>query len=595
MRKDCIYITIFLTLLLAPTYSFDTGHHSDITRNALDYFGFSDDTIKIVQVLNWVVDFYSVNVGKKLFDFQLLHCDTLRNTTESVCYWNNLSHAMKIAITDAAKDKDIFGLVSLLGFSLHSVQDFYSHSSWVETHSRNGSCSCYRSDTYFSYAGGDLSKLPNIFSDACDMCKRVEDRITPIMVPHGAYCSGINKDSIVRPNHEEAYVFAFVASVEWVNATKLWIEAVDPKIWSQIIAFNEVDYTSDLKTHYEVTLWLLTSPTNDGHWKGSGSGIALRGLMRYLYWSIKPDSPLISRVKTERIFERLTHPSPYTPCSFPPPANSSLIAGVSQKFKSTMKAVILRTTEIFKTAQYDISSLVKRNFTDVPKTKYSLYAKVVIDGQEFVEPTQKSIVHPFWTSIKIVDMSKLDQVDPTINITYQLWQENSWKADSVEDLNPLNNQSYYVTLIYHINTERVEGDFEGFFNNPHNVITAKGAMSYVKFFITSSSLTGCGDNVYYGPVSENSPSQCAFTAVARNGQADVCTERGANYVTAQFRYAIIALSLPVGFLVLGCLLGGVLFGLSRRRHNRREANLRKYVSIPSFDPQNVSMLQNDNV
>lgn len=80
-----------------------------------------------------------------------------------------------------------------------------------------------------------------------------------------------------------------------------------------------------------------------------------------------------------------------------------------------MKAVIVRTTEIFKTAEYDLSSLIRRNFTNVPKTQYSLYATVMIDNQDFVEPTQKSIVHPYWTSIKMVDVSKLDPVDPTVS------------------------------------------------------------------------------------------------------------------------------------------------------------------------------------
>lgn len=75
-------LLLITPLLITPAQSFDTGHHSDLTQNALSFFGFSDDTIKIMQVLNWMVDFYSVNVGKKITDFQLMHCDTLRNTNE---------------------------------------------------------------------------------------------------------------------------------------------------------------------------------------------------------------------------------------------------------------------------------------------------------------------------------------------------------------------------------------------------------------------------------------------------------------------------------------------------------------------------------
>jgi hypothetical protein len=80
-------IRFFSTLLvvvglIVRNGAFDTGHHWDITNTALSLFGFSPRTIRNMQVMNWMVDFYSVSLVGKINDFQLLHCDTLRNTSE---------------------------------------------------------------------------------------------------------------------------------------------------------------------------------------------------------------------------------------------------------------------------------------------------------------------------------------------------------------------------------------------------------------------------------------------------------------------------------------------------------------------------------
>lgn len=77
-----VVVLVFIFHISQNVNAFDTGHHWDITASALSFFGFSSGTIKSMQVMNWMVDFYSISFLDKISDFQLLHCDTLRNTTE---------------------------------------------------------------------------------------------------------------------------------------------------------------------------------------------------------------------------------------------------------------------------------------------------------------------------------------------------------------------------------------------------------------------------------------------------------------------------------------------------------------------------------
>src|SRR5437870_3006933 len=45
----------------APATAFDTGHHFDMTEDALRTEGFGSTAIRMVQLNNWFVDYYSLN------------------------------------------------------------------------------------------------------------------------------------------------------------------------------------------------------------------------------------------------------------------------------------------------------------------------------------------------------------------------------------------------------------------------------------------------------------------------------------------------------------------------------------------------------
>src|SRR4051812_9881856 len=129
-----------LALLLAPrpALAFDTGHHSDLTREALAPEGFGDTAIEAAQLQNWFTDYYSSSnpLSGYKSEADLLHFDNLFTTDALRNYWGRFKVNAKSAAQDAAKSGDTVKLLTVIGVSLHAVQDFYTHSNWVELHPR---------------------------------------------------------------------------------------------------------------------------------------------------------------------------------------------------------------------------------------------------------------------------------------------------------------------------------------------------------------------------------------------------------------------------------------------------------------------------
>jgi len=138
---------LIATLAAFPTTvsAFDTAPHFDITEDVLASEGFSPTAIHTVQAANFLVDFYEF-MGKipqwpldsycqgyassllKIGDAQ--HFDDLYPPTDVAHKWDAMLDATKSTVADKMKKTDSFGLLVLLGMSLHNVQDFYAHSIW---------------------------------------------------------------------------------------------------------------------------------------------------------------------------------------------------------------------------------------------------------------------------------------------------------------------------------------------------------------------------------------------------------------------------------------------------------------------------------
>ena len=173
-RSWALVAVTAITLLAAPAtaQAFDTGPHTDITRDALAAEGFGVTATDVVVVNNWFVDLYSnsskipqsghadtaVSVFGALFEndenwpkFVLdaanrMHFDAsiwdVANVGKAQSEWERLQR-----VDHAADAQHQVGrrartrrsqLLSTIGIGLHSIQDFYSHSNWIEKQGVDG-------------------------------------------------------------------------------------------------------------------------------------------------------------------------------------------------------------------------------------------------------------------------------------------------------------------------------------------------------------------------------------------------------------------------------------------------------------------------
>jgi hypothetical protein len=144
-----------------PAFAFDTWWHAEATRHGVVANGFSADARLAAQVANYLTDFYSVAADKiggfegllrripglpqnaptasrlDAQDTERLHFDALFTTAEIEEQWATLEANTKAALRKYAVDPSVkpgfrpIVLLTIVGASLHMVQDFYAHSNWV--------------------------------------------------------------------------------------------------------------------------------------------------------------------------------------------------------------------------------------------------------------------------------------------------------------------------------------------------------------------------------------------------------------------------------------------------------------------------------
>ena len=214
---------LLLSTLTNRAMALDTGHHSDLTRVVLFDLGFKDDAIKAVQVANWLTDFYSTpDSVVTRSEFEKLHADCLFSTADVRMYWTLLSINTKAAVEDAVRANDELKFLTIMGLSLHTVQDFYSHSNWVERHPRGGPE--YRTNTWWNSPvapGTDIHTGWYKNDLYPSRPKNAQDA-------HGDFANGLNHDCYGRQRWDEAYVFAYAASAEWAEALIRWASDMSP-------------------------------------------------------------------------------------------------------------------------------------------------------------------------------------------------------------------------------------------------------------------------------------------------------------------------------------------------------------------------------
>ncbi len=456
----CAFVALGMAASSGPARAFDTGHHVDLTRIAMQELGFNATAIGVAQMENWLVDFYSsADLTGQIKPFvERMHFDKLLTEAEVTNYWGRLTVNTRIAVRASVLAKDRLRLLTVIGMSFHAVQDFYTHSNWVETHPRADNAP-FRTETWFNSNSAGLGIRTGNYPN--------NDPIAPA-TDHGDYFQGMNHDSYVRPRWQDAYVFAYAASKEWLNACKRWAAEVDPDFWTlarniTLTPAQQTDLSVDLTAAYRISEWItdLGLGGADGHWKGNGSGSAADFVPFFATWTTAADSIFVQQFRVKQWYLDLSgNLTGATPPATPVPAVPKIIT-------NDRRAVIISTVSFT-----DLSTGVFDSKFDPPFGTPDFYAQISLGGETFLEAMQvdKGDFLPYWTTIKFVPTTTQG-----IDIRYELWDEDGIGfSDDQADINPaagVRGLNFRFTIASH----QLSGDLSGLHDTLGSAVASAGA------------------------------------------------------------------------------------------------------------------------
>lgn len=290
----------------AAAQAFNTAAHYDISHDVFSAEGFSSHAIKAVQASNFFNDLYEQDtsnsysghvtwfssfgdfIGNLLTLFRKenwsqrvvdsaehLHFDSsdpIDNTAQAEAEWTRLSRATKQMLRFYAGKKDVEGVLCVMGSSLHAVQDFYSHTNWVEpqgSRARDGFSgpgwakigTFGTNPTWFDVPAAERNKF-NIYSQIPTGGQKVTHGDWD-QSPSGTGTLAMQKDSAGRPHYRDAYITAWFATRQWLRAMKVWMN--DDVMWNRARSYvttNPAALNHDANGAFLLS-WLA------GNWNGN--------------------------------------------------------------------------------------------------------------------------------------------------------------------------------------------------------------------------------------------------------------------------------------------------------------------------------------
>jgi hypothetical protein len=461
-RLVCVRIGVLLlaigawaACLSARLWAFDTGHHHDLTGSAMKSLGFNANSIKTAQLENWLVDYYSSQPLAGLEDdLKKLHFDNLEDTARVAIYWKRFKVNSKAAFEKAAADGDSVRVVALLGMSLHAVQDFYTHSDWVEQHPIPASG--FLTDSYFDNA---------ILASGSIRTGHYPNHLPLRSTDHGggaAAAAGMNHDAYSRARWDRAYVHAFCASRQWIEAVRTWVVSVPggATVWTDALNLNLAagDLTNldrDLGSAYRISEY-----APGGHWKGPGSDSSFDFGKAVAKFASSGDSIFVKHLKDHKWHKQLTDGLELTAA----PDTDPTIPSITHPFV----AVQVRTLHV-----EELPVGVLESKIDV-RGKADFYAIVTIDGQQFTESMQLdgASISPAWRSIAFVPASQ-----SSVSIRYELWEEDGGLAgkDNRCDIFEARGESA-LAMTFALTDDTLSGDINGVHNTEATAFESGGKL-----------------------------------------------------------------------------------------------------------------------
>jgi hypothetical protein len=293
-------MVLFVTA--APAAAFDAGPHSDMTRDALTSEGFGNAAADVGVVENWFVDYYwnakenpfsghaawwketlaGANVAtiefwdpKIIKGTNRMHFDSSQGadlkTPQGIGdEWQRLMRVTHGLLAQARAANDPLRVLATVGMSLHSVQDFYAHTNWVETAGQDGS----PDGPGWTAAGFGTAPtwfdIPRPDRDA----KHLYSGVSGADRGHGKWqtdhndsvAHGLNKDWPGRKLFEKAFLSGYFASRQWIEAMRGWLG--DDALWARAQSLRApARLSSDLAASLDISKY-------SGHWQGNGQPCA---------------------------------------------------------------------------------------------------------------------------------------------------------------------------------------------------------------------------------------------------------------------------------------------------------------------------------
>lgn len=482
-----LFSAILISIILGNfVFAFDTAPHFDLTYSVLHEHGFNETAVKITQVENWLTDYYSTTPTTSKNNraaLEKLHFDNLFTAKEVNNYWGWLMNNLKTAAQNAARNDNPLEMLTIIGIGLHSVQDFYSHSNWVETHPRS-SDGAFQTATFLSSAkpasGLFTGKYP------ADRQTGFDGKAVPAQTRiHGDYIDGVNKDSPIRPNWAEAYVFAYCASHELISELGKLAEETRPGFWQKVQKFQinaeeskKLEY--DLRAVRNISMWVKGKGA-DGHWKGDKSGLARFFDTFTPKWIASKTSIFVNQMAQSELPEQISK-NLYT-------ANTSPLLPTIKRFSLSKKGIIFRITLIKETDDIDF-----RELKIDPRGKADFYPLITIGGQIYTDRVLQDFAefeNP-WIVIHFVDA---DVGEIPLNLTVMDEDDSDaagFYKDDICDINPKPGKSD-LDFKFRLKDNSLFGDINGIYSSESQTFTTSGAKpdknrAVLKGYITQFSM-----------------------------------------------------------------------------------------------------------
>ncbi len=285
----------------SPARAYDTGPHAEFTEAALADEGFGSHAQSVAQVNNWFVDLYeqakknpasghaawwkrllsvvplTENWRQSVIDAaNASHFDsttkTLSDTAGVTAEWERLQRSVSSLARRARDANDPLLLLTVLGTSIHQVQDFYTHTNWIEpgdpavaggegpgwaargfgSHPTWFDVPAATRNSVSLYAGGTAGHDRGHGEWNTDGNRSLEDAMA--------------KDWPGRPLYPDSAVTAYFATRQWIRAVRSWVD--DDAFWrrAQRYAANRSQLRHDVEGSFLISLY-------SGHWQGQGEPI----------------------------------------------------------------------------------------------------------------------------------------------------------------------------------------------------------------------------------------------------------------------------------------------------------------------------------